>query len=228
MKIYYDGLNIEKYSKNDIVEGFTTNCTFFSQSDTKNYLDFYNKNKQFIQNKDISFQTWENGDLGIKQINEINSIDKTIFIKIPIINSENELNTNLINHAIGSKMPINITAIYTYDQIKQSYELVKSIDTKVIISIFGGPISDSGMDPSPFILYAKHLFKDLKNVEILWAGCRELYTITRAENLGCDIITVPGDIIDKMNLFKYDLNLLSLERVNKFRNDAINGKISIV
>ena len=125
-------------------------------------------------------------------------------------------------------MPINITAIYTYDQIKQSYELVKSIDTKVIISIFGGPISDSGMDPSPFILYAKHLFKDLKNVEILWAGCRELYTITRAENLGCDIITVPGDIIDKMNLFKYDLNLLSLKRVNKFRNDAINGKISIV
>ena len=66
MKIYYDGLNIEKYSKNDIVEGFTTNCTFFSQSDTKNYLDFYNKNKQYIQNKDISFQTWENGDLGIK------------------------------------------------------------------------------------------------------------------------------------------------------------------
>ena len=31
MKIFYDGLDIEKYAKNPIVKGFTTNCTFFSE-----------------------------------------------------------------------------------------------------------------------------------------------------------------------------------------------------
>jgi len=228
MKIYYDGLNIEKYSKNPIVFGFTTNCTFFSQNDIRNYREFYDKNKEFIGNKPISFQTWENGELGIKQIDDIHSINEFIFVKIPIIDSNNNLNSDLITYALSRNIPINITAIYTIEQLNTIYNLIKDKTTNIIISVFGGPISDTGIDPSSIVLYSKELFKNMNNIEILWAGCRELYTITRAELLVCDIITIPGDIIDKMNLKDYDLSLLSLERVNKFRNDAINGNISIL
>jgi transaldolase len=227
MKIYYDGLNLEKYHKHPKIEGFTTNCTFFSQNDINNYNEFYIKNKPFIEGKSISFQTWEDGELGINQIKEIHQIDKDIFVKIPIINSIGELNDELINYAINNNIPINITAIYTFEQIDKCYEFLKNTNLKAIISVFAGPISDTGLDPSPYILRAKTLFKDFANVDILWAGCRELYSITRAEELDCDIATVPGDIVDKMNLFEYDLTKLSLERVNKFKNDAISGKITI-
>jgi transaldolase len=134
----------------------------------------------------------------------------------------------LIKYALSRNIPINITAIYTIEQLCIVYDLIQNKTTNIIISVFGGPISDTGVDPSPIVIYSKELFKNMANVEILWAGCRELYTITRAELLGCDIITIPGDIIDKMNLKDYDLSLLSLERVNKFRNDAINGDISIL
>lgn len=228
MKIYYDGLNLEKYSKNPIVSGFTTNCSFFSQNHIRNYREFYAKNKEFIGDKPISFQTWENDEYGIKQIDDIHSINESIFVKIPIIDSNNKSNSDLIKYALSRNIPVNITAIYTIAQLDIIYSLIKDKTTNIIISVFGGPISDTGIDPSPIIFYSKELFKTMENVEILWAGCRELYTITRAELLRCDIITIPGDIIDKMNLKDYDLSLLSLERVNKFRNDAIYGNISIL
>ena len=153
MKIYYDGLNIEKYSKNPLVEGFTTNCSFFSQNDIKSYQEFYNINKSFIQDRSISFQTWENDILGIKQIDKIHNIDKNIFVKIPIINSINEINYDLIQYTTSNQIPINITAIYTYEQINEAYEFLKDTNVNAIVSIFAGPISDSGLDPSPFILY---------------------------------------------------------------------------
>jgi len=228
MKIYYYGLNVEKYSKNLIVSGFTTNCSFFSQNHIRNYREFYEKNKEFIGDKPISFQTWENDESGIKQIDDIHSIHESIFVKIPVIDSNNKLNSDLIKYALSRNIPINITAIYTIEQLCVIYDLIKDKTTNIIISVFGGPISDTGLDPSPIVIYSKELFNSMANVEILWAGCRELYTITRAELLGCDIITIPGDIVDKMNLKDYDLSLLSLERVNKFRNDAINGDISIL
>jgi transaldolase len=228
MKVFYDGLNLEKYSKLLSISGFTTNCTFFSQNDIRNYNEFYEKNKQFIGDKSISFQIWENGNFGIKQIDEIHSINRNFFVKIPIIYANNTYNNDLITYALNKNISVNITAVYTINQLDVIYELIKNSNNNIIVSIFGGPISDTGIDPSPIILYSKKLFKDMNNVEILWAGCRELYTITRAKLLGCDIITIPGDIIDKMNLKDYDLSLLSLERVNKFKNDAINGNISIL
>jgi transaldolase len=73
---------------------------------------------------------------------------------------------------------------------------------------------------SDFIRYANKLKKKKKNVEILWASTRELYSIIQAEKLGCDIITVPTDILNKLNLIGKDLEKYSLETVKMFYNDA--------
>ena len=59
-----------------------------------------------------------------------------------------------------------------------------------------------------------------KNIEILWASTRELYSIIQAEKLGCDIITVPTDILNKINLIGKNLEKYSLETVKMFYNDA--------
>jgi len=231
MQIFYDGLDIEKYSNHISVEGFTTNCSFFSQSEIKNYTDFYEKNKHLIQNKDISFQIWKSGEDGIKQIDEIHSIDKNIFVKIPVINIDNEYNTDLLKYAFINNIPVNITAIYSFQQINKVFELLESENynnTRVIVSIFAGSIADNGNDASPYIKYSKELFKEYPNVRILWACCRELYNVMLAYELGCDIITASGDMIDKLGYTNRDLNVLSLERTRKFYNDATNSGLSII
>ena len=231
MQIFYDGLDIKKYSNHTSVEGFTTNCSFFSQSKIKNYTEFYEINKPFIQNKDISFQTWKSGDAGIKQIDEIHAIDKNIFVKIPIIDVNGDYNDCLLNYAFVNKIPVNITAIYSFEQINKVFELLQRENyknTKIIVSIFAGSIADNGNDASPYIKYSKEVFKKYSNVRIIWACCRELHNIMFARELGCDIITASGDMIDKLDAINRDLSVLSLERVKKFYNDAQNGELTIV
>ena len=232
MKIFYDGLDIEKYAQYPVVEGFTTNCTFFRdrndvRQEAQNYTEFYNNNKELLLWRSISLQIWEHGDLGIEQIDAIHAIDKNIFVTIPIINSNDDINENLLAHAVSNNMRINVTAIYTYAQMNITYQCLKKTTNDAIVSVFAGGISDSGIDPSLFIIHAKRLFKDMPNVQILWAGCRELYSIKRAEELDCDIIAVPGHILDKLNLFNTDLNKMSVDLVNDMRNDAIHCGISI-
>jgi transaldolase len=232
MKIFYDGLDIEKYAQYPVVEGFTTNCMFFSQrsvvrQEAQNYKDFYNNCEELLLSRSISFQIWEHGSLGIEQIDAIHAINKNIYVTIPIINMNDDINEDLIAHAVLNNMRINVTAIYTYAQMNITYQSLKKTTNDAIVSVFAGGISDSGVDPSLFILHAKRLFKDMPNVQILWAGCRELYTIKRAEELECDIIAVPGDILDKLQLFNTDLNQMSFDLVNDLRTDAIRGGISI-
>ena len=232
MKIFYDGLDIEKYAQYPVVEGFTTDCMFFSQrtivrQETQNYTDFYNDCKELLLRRSISFQIWEDGNLGIRQIDAIHAINKNIFVTIPIININDDINEDLIAYAVSNNMCINVTAVYTIAQINIAYQFLKKTTNDAIVSVFAGGISDSGIDPSLYILHAKRLFKDMPNVKILWAGCRELYTIKRAEELDCDIIAVPGDILDKLQLFNTDLNKMSVDLVNDLWADAVRCGISI-
>jgi len=225
MKIFYDGLDIQTYSKHPYVEGFTTNCTHFQGN--HNYTEFYRKNKDLIQMRSLSLQTWNHGDLGIAQIDAIHAIDENIFVTIPIVNVHNDINERMLLYAVSKNMRINVTANYTFAHMNIAYEYLNKLTNHAIISVFAGGISDSGRDPVPYIAHAKRLFKDMPNVKIMWAGCRELYTIKRAEDLYCDIISVPGDIIDKLHLTDYNLDKMSVEMINTWHNDAIHDGLSI-
>jgi len=230
IKYFYDGLDIEKYGANPQIVGFTTNCSLFSTNNIKNYRDFYKKCQPLLNNRCISFQIWEDGLLGLQQIDEIAELAANapeIYVKIPIIDSTGFFNIDLIEHAKQKKMKINITAIYSMEQIYQTYNILQNYEEHCIVSIFAGPISDCGVDPSHLVLTIVELFNNNPNVEVLWAGCRELYAIIRAQEMKCDIITIPGDMLDKLNLFESNPAELSLLRVNKFKNDAIKGKITI-
>ena len=225
MKIFYDGLDIATYSEHPNVEGFTTNCTHFQGN--HNYTKFYQKNKDLIQGRSLSLQTWKDGDSGIAQVDAIHAIDENIFVTIPIVNLYNDINERVLLHAVSKNMRINVTALYTFAQMNIAYEYLKKLTNDAIVSVFAGGISDSGHDPEPYILHAKRLFKDMPNVKIMWAGCRELYTIKRAEELDCDIISVPGNIIDKLRLFNYNLDKMSVEMVHTWHNYAIHGGLTI-
>jgi transaldolase len=229
IEIYYDGLNIDKYKSDSNIKGFTTNCSIFSTSNEVSYKLFYDKISMYLNDRPFSLQIWEDEfEKAIKQIDIIRNISTKIYIKVPIINSNGLFNDDIINYAIQQKSSLNITSIYTMDQIERSYKLLENYNEPIIISIFAGPISDSGKSPVPYIQYAKDLFKNKNNIKILWAGCRELYTISRAQESGCDIITIPDAIIDRIHMLNKDLNNLAIERVKTFKNDANKKPIQLI
>ena len=59
-------------------------------------------------------------------------------------------------------------------------------------------MADKGKDPVQCLKKVLHLQKK-KNVDILWASTREPYNYIEAKQLGCDIITIPPKIIEKIN-----------------------------
>ncbi len=101
-------------------------------------------------------------------------------------------------------------------------------DSHVIISIFAGRIADTGVDPIDLVKESVELAKEYKNVEILWASCRELYNIFQAENSGCHIITVQNSILDKLDNVGKDLTKYSIETVQDFFKDANSLGFSII
>ena len=66
-----------------------------------------------------------------------------------------------------------------------------------------------------------------KNVQILWASTREPYNFLQAKKIGCHIITVPPEIIEKIEKFGQSFNTLTLSTVKSFLEDSKKSKFKI-
>ena len=69
--------------------------------------------------------------------------------------------------------------------------------------------------------------KRFKNVDILWASVREPYNYIQANQIGCQLITVPPSIIDKIEKFGKSFERLTLETVKTFLIDSKKSKFKI-
>ena len=88
-------------------------------------------------------------------------------------------------------------------------------------------MSDVGKDPAPIIKESVRLTKKFKNIEILWASTREAYNYLQAKKYGCQIITMPANIIEKISKFGKSYKKLTLDTVKKFLEDSKNSKFKI-
>ena len=59
------------------------------------------------------------------------------------------------------------------------------------------------------------------NAELIWASPRELLNIFQADAIGCHIITVTNDILQKLTLVGRHLGDYSLDTVKMFYNDGM-------
>ena len=126
----------------------------------------------------------------------------------------------------SQNIKLNITAVYTSNQTKKILKVINK-KTKVIISIFAGRAADTGKDPVPEFLKSIKFAKNYKNVEILWASVREPYNYIQAKQLGCQIITIPPNIIEKIEKFGKSFNQLTIETVKAFLLDSKKSKFKI-
>ena len=229
-KIFCDSADyttIKKFNNNSLVSGFTTNPSLMKQSGAKNYKNYSLKLLKVCKKKPISLEVFgDTFDQMLRQAMIINSWGKNVYVKIPVVNSKGLYSGKVISVLSKKGIKLNITAVYTVEQVKK---ILKSINkkSKTIISIFSGRMSDVGKDPIPIIKKSVYLTKKMKKVEILWASTREAYNYLQAKDCGCSIITMPPAIIEQISKFGKTYQELTLDTVQKFLKDSQESKFKI-
>ena len=228
-KIYCDIADknlIKVFHKKKIVKGFTTNPSLMRKAGAKDYEN-YCRSLLKITNKPISFEVFaDNQDKMIEQGQKITKWGKNVYVKVPFINSKGHFMGKVRKELNKNKIKLNITAVYTSNQTKKILSKLNK-ETKVIISIFAGRMSDAGKDPIREIKKSLIYAKKYKNVKILWASTREAYNYLHARKLGCDIITVPPSIIKKIETFGKSFKNLTVETVKTFLDDSKKSKFKL-
>ena len=218
---------IKKFNKKKVVKGFTTNPSLMRKAGAKDYKLYCEQIREVCKNKPISFEVFADDQRSmIKQGEKINSWGKNVYVKVPVVNSKNKFSGNVIKELNSKNIKLNITAVYTANQTAKILKVINK-KTKVIISIFAGRAGDTGKDPIPEFIKSIKLAKNYKNVEILWASVREPYNYLQAKQLGCHIITVPPNLIEKIEKFGKSFNQLTVETVKTFLADSKKSKFRI-
>ena len=230
ISIYADGADLSdmvKLSKINFIDGLTTNPSLMRAAGVKNYKNFAKNILKKIKKKPISFEVFSDDLLEMeKQALKISKWGKNINVKIPITNSKGVKTKSLIQKLSRSGIICNVTAIFTLNQIK---DLMNNMDknSNIILSVFAGRVADSGRDPEILMTECSKYLKKFKNAKLLWASTREIFNIYQAARSGCHIITVPDNLLSKLNLINKNLNLFSKETVQMFYKDALKSKFKI-
>ena len=218
---------IKKFNIKKIVKGFTTNPSLMKKAGAKDYKNYSKKILKICKNKPVSLEVFADNYNGMKkQAFEINTWGKNVYVKIPVSNSRGLFMGKIIKELNTNKVKLNITAVYNFQQTKKILNLINK-KTKVIISIFAGRAGDTGKDPIPEIKKSVMAARKFKNVEILWASVREPYNYIQAKQCGCQIITVPPSIIEKIEKFGKSYKALTNETVKTFYKDAKSAGFKI-
>jgi transaldolase len=226
VKIFADGADkagmLEMYAK-PFIKGLTTNPTLMRKAGIADYKAFALDVLQAIADKPISFEVFSDDfDEMQRQALEIAGWGENVYVKIPITNTKREPSYALIRELSARKVKLNITALMTLEQVRDT---VAALDPSVpsYVSVFAGRIADTGRDPLPLMAAAVELLRPNPLAELIWASPRELLNIFHADQVGCHVITVTNDILKKLSLVGFDLSDYSLDTVKMFHRDAADA-----
>jgi transaldolase len=221
--IYLDGAEREKmlrFYNEKWASGFTTNPTLMAKAGIKDYVAFCKEILTQIKDAPISFEVFADDLEEMKrQAHIIAALGNNVYVKIPIMNTKRECTIPLIRQLFESGMKLNVTAIFTLEQLQKLHANMRPQDD-ALVSVFAGRIADSGIDPIPLMTQTVAMFKDLPKAQVLWASTREPINIYQADQCGCHIITVPAEIISKLSLYGKNQTDYSWETVKMFYEDG--------
>jgi len=224
IKIFADGASVPSIlesAKNPRIAGFTTNPTLMRKDGVSDYRAFAKEVLAHVKTQPISFEVFADEFPEMRrQALEIKTWADNVYVKIPITNTRRESSIPLVKELAGSGVKLNVTAICTLDQVRDTAAALAG-GAPSVVSVFAGRIADTGRDPVPLMREALGICRAAgKGIELLWASPRELLNIIQAAEVGCDIITVTPDLLKKLDLVGKDLADYSLETVQMFFRDA--------
>ncbi len=223
VKIFADGADLDGivslYAK-PWIQGFTTNPTLMRKAGVTDYKRFALDVLRAVPDRPVSFEVFAD-DFGTmeRQALEIASWGRNVYVKIPVTNTQGDFSGPLVHRLTRAGVQVNVTAVLTLRQVKAISEHLAP-GAPSIISVFAGRIADAGVDPVPVMREALNIMEAKPRAELIWASPRELLNIVQANDIGCHIITVTHDLLNKLPLLGKDLDRYSLETVEMFHRDA--------
>jgi transaldolase len=224
IKIFADGADLDgiaKMAKHPRVKGFTTNPSLMRKAGVSDYETFARQVIDLVPDRPVSFEVFaDDFPTMIEQGRAIASWGRNVNIKVPVTNTAGEFAGRVISTLSQTGAVLNVTAIFTLDQIRAVADALDPA-TPAIISVFAGRIADTGIDPVPHMRACREILRETRpKAELLWASPRELLNVFHAEEAGCEIITATPDLIAKLDLVGKDLVEYSRETVQMFYRDA--------
>ena len=232
VKVFADGADIEEMKsayKNQLVDGFTTNPSLMAKAGVTDYKAFADEVVSEIPDASISFEVFAD-DLPTmeKEAEILKQYGDNVFVKIPIVTTTGESTLPLIKRLSSKQVRLNVTAVYTIEQVKAITDAVTE-GVPTYVSVFAGRIADTGIDPLPLMKESVKVTHSKEGVQLLWASCREVCNVIQADEIGADIITCPADVVKKVNNnLGRDIGELSVDTVKGFAKDIQSSGLSIL
>ena len=224
VKLFADGADLAgilALSEDPAISGFTTNPTLMRQAGVYDYEWFARSLLHTIPDRPISLEVFADSPADMeRQAVKIASWGPQVYVKIPVTNTKGEFTGPLLRRLAADGVKVNVTALMTVAQVESVIECL-SDGPAACISVFAGRIADTGRDPIPIMKQALEVMAAYPNVELIWASPREVLNIVQADEIGCDIITVTHDLLQKLHTYGKDLDQFSLETVQMFHRDAL-------
>lgn len=226
VKLFADGADkaamLQLYAE-PYIQGFTTNPTLMRKAGVSDYECFAREILSAIPDRPISLEVFADDASEMeRQAKKIATWGSNVYVKIPVTNTRRESSVPLIRRLADAGVKVNVTALLPLNQVREVSAALAD-GPPAYISVFAGRIADTGVDPVPLMCAAVEILKGYPNIELIWASPRELLNILQADAIGCHIITVTNDILQKLRLLGKDLHTYSLETVQMFRQDAVKS-----
>ena len=219
IKIFGDCANLKQMSEFAFkVSGWTTNPSLMRKAGVNSYEVFSKRLIATFPNIPLSLEVFSDDfDEMDAQARKISAWGHNVYVKVPVTNTKGQSAGPLIHRLCRDGLKVNVTAVFSTSQIDEVFGYLET--APAIVSVFAGRIADTGRNPNPIILHA--LRKRATPLhEILWASTRQVMDVYIADAIGCDIITVTPELIDKLPLEGKNLKEYSLETVKMLFDDA--------
>lgn len=230
-KIFADGADLDhilELAGDARIKGFTTNPTLMWKAGLTDYSEFARSLLDRISDKPISFEVVadDEEDIG-RQARVISTWGKNVYAKVPVTTSTGRSLAPLVRELSEAGIQVNVTALMTPSQVEVIAHAL-SEGAPSCISVFAGRIADAGVEPLPIMSRSLEIIESLApRAELIWASPREVLNLVQADSIGCHVITMTRELINKLDLLGKDLDAFSLETVQMFRSDALSAGLQL-
>ena len=208
-----------------VVRGFTTNPSLVSQTGVSDYTAYAKEVLALVPNMPVSFEVFSEDAAGMeREARIIRSWGANVYVKIPAQSATGEPQAPLIRKLSAEGIPLNVTTVFTPEQARMATEALDP-KTPALVSVFAGRIADVGVDPLPIVRECCDILRSRPQAELLWASTREVYNIWQAAEAGCQVITAPLAMVQKLANTGKDLTELSREAVQAFMKDIAKAGV---
>ena len=230
-KIFADGADLDEITRraeDPRISGFTTNPTLMRKAGIDDYGAFARALLDRVRELPISFEVFaDEPDEIRRQAKLIASWGENVYVKVPVTTTSGDSLAPVARELSEEGVKVNVTALMTTGQV----ELIASAladGAPSFVSLFAGRVADAGVDPMPIMARSVEIIEAAApQSQLIWASPRQLLNLVQADEVGCHVITMTGDLLKKLDLLGKDLDRFSLETVKMFRDDAVAAAYDI-